>query len=299
MAENRIGFAFNNPDLTSDYYYPNWGKIVTPDELRYVVLFGTRLTSSDQSQTYTDDMLQYYIDNAIGIVERDLNIDIYPRTVRYEDPIDQRTGERIPRTDIAGDANLVREAGYPYRAHLAEHFLLTKLRRRPLQKVLKAILIDPMYYTAIDLYSWRKEITGLESQVQFFPNQMIVAMGATPYMFLRNVNVRYPYDHYPNSIMIDYITGWQNAKDVPKDLVEIVRMLAGIALLNDYGDGRTAALASQSTNLNSISESFTTTMSATNAMYGARIIQFRKQIEEWYKRNHRKYKRTVLGALGG
>ena len=298
MAENRIGFAFNNPD-TSSYYYTDWGKIVTPDELRYVVLFGTRLTSTDQSQTFTDEILQYYVDNAIGLVERDLNIDIYPRTVRHEDEIDQTTGERKPRTDIAGDVNQIREPGYPYRTQFAEHFLFTKLRRRPLQKVLKAVLIDPMYFTAINLYTWRKEITGLESAVQFFPNQVVAAMGASPYMFLKNVNVRYPYEHYPNALLIDYVTGWPTAKDVPKDIVEIVRLLAGVAVLNDFGDGRTSALASQSTSLNSISESFNTTMSATSAMYGARIIQFRKQIEEWYKRNHRKYKRTVVGALGG
>lgn len=296
--ENRIGFSFNNPDLTSDYYYTGWGKIVTPDELRYVVLFGTRLTSSDQSQTYTDEMLQYYIDNAIGLVERDLNIDIYPRVVRYEDPIDQTTGQRIPRDGISGDVNQVREPGYPYRAHLAEHFLLTKLRRRPLIEVLDAKLQDPMFTTAISLYAWRKEIKGLESMVQFFPNQVVAAMGANPYVFMAKASVRYPFDNYPNAIMIDYKTGWENAKDVPKDLVEVIRLLAGVALLNDFGDGRTSALASQSTNLNSISESFNTTMSATNAMYGARIIQFRKQIEEWYKRNHRKYKRTVVGALG-
>lgn len=298
MADNRIGFAFNNPDLTSDYYYPGWGKIVTPDELRYVVLFGTRLTSSDQSQTYTDDMLQYYIDNAIALVERDLNIDIYPRTVRYEDPIDQSTGQRIPRTDILNDPNLVREPGYPYRTHLAEHYMYVRLRRRPLQEVLAAKIVDPMFFTTIDIYSWRREFPGFESMVQFFPNKFIAALGQFPYVFTRQVAVRYPYDNYPNAIMIDYRTGFKNAKDVPRELVEVVRLLSGIALLNDFGDGRTAALASQSTNLNSISESFTTTMSATNAMYGARIIQFQKQLKEWWQRNHRKYKRNYVGTLG-
>lgn len=301
MPENRIGFSFNNPDLTSDHYAPEWGLIVTPDELRYVILFGTRLTSSDQSQTYTDDMLQYYIDNAIGLIEADLQIDIYPRIVRHEDMIDKDTGNRIPRSDIPEDEINVREPGYPYRSRLAKQYLYTALRRRPLQEVMTAKLYDPVMNQIIDMYKWRRERPGLQSVVQFIPNSIGAMAGSAAFpMMAGGINgfmVKYPFDNYPNAIMIDYKTGWPNVKDVPKDLVEIIRMIAGIMLLNDFGDGRSAAIGSQSTSLNSISESFSTTMSATNAMYGARIIQFQKQIKDWWNRNSSRYRWTDFGVL--
>jgi len=295
--DNRKGFAFNNPDLTSNHYYDNWGLIVTPDELRYVILFGTRLVSSDMSQVYTDEMLQYYIDNAIGLVERDLDIHIYPRIIRHQNLIDPNTGQEIERDDIPpNESNRYYEPGYPYRENESQHYFYVRLRHRPLNKILKAFFVSPNHNKIIDLYPWRREFRGLQSEVQFYPRGSI-SLYSTDFFSVKLLT-RYPLNNFPDTILIDYKTGWENAKDVPKDLVEAIRLIAGIALLNDFGDGRTAALANQSTNLNSISESFSTTMSATSAMYGARIIQFQKQLKDWYSRNHEKYKRTILGVLG-
>ena len=96
--EYRVGFAFNNPDLTSSHHADNWGLLLTPDEMRYIVMFGTKLTSPDANQTYDDNMLQYYIDNAIYMLERDLGISLFPKIVRYRDPINVITGEVEPRT---------------------------------------------------------------------------------------------------------------------------------------------------------------------------------------------------------
>jgi len=295
--DNRIGFAFNNPDYTSDYYYDNWGRIVTPDEIRYVSLFGTRLVSSDMSQVYTDEMIQYYIDNAIGLVEKDLDIHIYPRIIRHYNLINEITGEEIERDDIPADErNRIYEPGYPFRYNESQHYFFIRLRKRPLNKVLKAVLVAPNGGQIINLYPWRREFKGLQSEVQFYPRSHFGIAGLA---IVNNQNFIYhSLDNFPGSILIDYKTGYENAKNVPRDLVEAVRLIASIAILNDFGDGRTAALASQSTNLNSISESFTTTMSATSAMYGARIAQFQKQLKEWYVRNHNKYKRTILGVLG-
>jgi len=69
--------------------------------------------------------------------------------------------------------------------------------------------------------------------------------------------------------------------------------------MNIYGDGRSAAIASRSVSLNNVSESISTTMSATNAMFGARIIQYQKEIKEWFALNRSKYSRTFIGVLGG
>lgn len=295
--EERVGFAFDNPDLTSDHYYPDWGLPVTPDELRYLVTFGTKLVASDANQTFTDENLQYYIDNAIGLIEADLQIDIYPRMIRHEDPIAE-DGSRTARDDILSDDNLVREPGYPYKQNHADMYLYIKLRRRPLIELLKAEIVDPIQNRLIDIYSWRKEKPGLEAKVQFFPRLGVSVLAGYPWiMGTKKTLFRYPFDNFPNAIMIDYKTGWENCETVPKDLIELIRKLAGIMLLSDFGDGRSAALASASANLNSISESFNTTMSATSAMYGARIMQWQKEIKTWWSRNYRRYKRADIGFL--
>jgi hypothetical protein len=297
MAEMRIGFGFNNPDLTSDHYAPGWGKLVTPDELRYIVMFGVKLVASDAAQTYTDDNLQYYIDHAVGIVEADLQIDLYPRIVRHNDPIDTTTGARIPRTDIdPGERNQVREPGYPYKTTLANYYMFTKLRRRPLQEVLLAKLVDPVQSKLIDIYPWRREMAGLEARVQFFP-QIGTTMIGLPFISQSLQKIRYPLENFPEALLLDYRTGWPNASAIPTDVRELTRKLAGIMLMSDYGDGRSAAVASQSASLNSISESFTTTMSATNAMYGARIIEWQKWIKTWWGHNAKRYQRNPFGVL--
>jgi len=294
--DERKGFAFDNPDLENDKYYTDWGLVVTPDELRYIVAWGTKLVATDASQTFTDNNLQYYIDNAIDIVEADLQIDLYPRVVRYEDPIDPETGARTPRSGISDDVNQIRELGYPFRERLADHYLYVKLKRRPLQEVISAKLVDPVRNTLIDIYPWRRELSGLEATVRFFP-QVGSGLVGIPFMSQNLLRLYYPFKDFPNAIMIDYKTGYERADKVPRDLVEVVRKLAGIMLLNDFGDGRSAALASASASLNSISESFNTTMSATNAMYGARILQWQKELKQWWQRNHNRYRRSIFGVL--
>ncbi len=295
-ADPRHGFFFNNPQA-SDHYAPGWGMLVTPDEIRYVVTFGAKLVSSDAFQTYTDEMLQGYIDNALGIIEADFGIDIYPRTVRYEDPIGS-DGAVIPRSLPLNEANLVREMGYPYKRSNANYYMYVKLRRRPLLEVLDAQMLDPLgQNTLIDLFPMRIEKKGLDSRVQFFPRSTVPLVSGYPWLLAGGGFFNYPFDNYPDAIKIDYRTGWANASMVPKDIAEGLRKLAGIYLLMDYGDGKTSGVASQSVSMNSISEAITTGMSATSGMYTERVIEFAKELKLWYKINKTRYKRNQLGVL--
>jgi len=294
-SDGSVGFAFNNPDLTSDHYAPGWGLLHTPDELRYITMWGNELVAQAQSITYTDENLQYYIDHTIGVIEADLGIDIYPRIVRYNDPVDSISGARIPRVDIpVGEIN-IREQGYPWRKNYANYYLYTKLRRRPLQTLLSAKLCDPQGRMLMDLFPMRMEKAGLEAVVQFFPHTA-TPMTGFPFAY-GGMTIRYPYENFPEAIKLDYQTGWPSAKDVPLDLRELVRKIAGIMLMQDFADGVTACLASGSVSLNSISESYATTMSAENTMFGARVLSFRNDIKEWKKNNYWRYKRSIMGVV--
>lgn len=330
--EFRVGFAFNNPDLTSEHHatlnrgtlaspdIQGWGYLVHPDELRYIVGFGNKLVSPDASQTYDNNMLQWYIDTALAMIERDLDIDILPRVVRHEDPIindsvsqgggslagegmviriETINSERTARVDIPAlsiEPNQIREPGYPYRPNPARHYFYVKLRRRPLIDVLKSVLADPIQNQIIDIFTWRREFPGYDARLNFFPNIANVG-NSYPFIPTKLLNVQYPFHDYPSAIYIDYRTGFLNAADVDIELRAVLLWTAGIMLMEDFSDGKAPGIASASANLNSISESFGTTQSATNSLLGARIAYYKEHLKNWYTKNQNKYQRAFLGIL--
>jgi hypothetical protein len=309
-CETRTGFSFNNPDTTSNYLAPGWGLIVTPDELRYDEMFGNMLIAEADSQSITDDQLNDYTRVMIGYLERELNIDILPRIVRHMNLISE-SGTEIERTDIEEDqswlsqmdrkqksALYIREPGYPYRVNAARRECFVKLRRRPVIELLSAKFIDPYFQnTLVDLMPYRYVKPGLSGVCYFKPRQQIS----------RYTNFQHIWQHIfapftndrQNIFLIDYKTGYENCQDVPDDLRNIIKKLAAVVLMNIYGDGKLAAIASRSVNLNSVSESINTTLSATSATFGARIIQYQKEIKSWMSQNRSKYSRTIFGNLGG
>lgn len=299
-VESRQGFAFNNPDIDSDYLAPGFGRICHQDELRYDELFGNMLIAEADSQSITDDQLSDYERMAIRYLEVELNIDILPRRIRHEDIIGQ-DGIAITRTDI-DDADFtskmdrkqlselyIREPGYPYRVVAARRECYVKLRRRPVRDVLKAEFVDPYVgSTLIDLMPYRVVKKGFSGTCFFRPRQLTAWQD---YLFAPYANDR------QNVFLIDYETGYENCQDVPDEFRNIVKKLAACTLMNIYGDGKLAAIASRSVSLNSVSESINTTLSATSATFGARIIQYQKEIKAWFGQNRQKYSRTMFGNL--
>lgn len=307
-TETRIGFAFDNPDTTNSYHFPEWGLLVSYDELRYDELFGNPLIAEADSQSITNNQLLDYIRAAIRYLEVELNIDILPRRIRYENEIDE-DGDEIVRTDYDDTSYLsqmdrkqqktlyIREQGYPYRVTRARKEFRVKLRRRPVRDVLTAKFVDPYFGgTIIDLMPFRIVKKGLTGVCYFRPRQLTARSNV--FEVLWNNYVLGPYRRDLQRIfLIDYETGYENCQDVPDELRYIIKKLAAVTLMNIYGDGKLAAIASRSVNLNNVSESISTTLSATSATFGARIIQYRKEISEWFKQNRSKYSRTLIGVL--
>lgn len=307
-VETRKGFTFNNPDTTSDYLAPRFGLIMTADELRYDELFGNPLVAEADSQSITDDQLSDYVRMAIRHVEIELNIDILPRRIRFNDFIGE-DGVAVPRTDFDDSAYIarmnrkqlsdlyIREPGYPYRTVAARRECRVKLRRRPVRDILTANFVDPYFSnTVIDLMPYRILKQGLTGVCYFRPRMLTARMNS--YLYIWNNYIFAPYSRDIQSLfMIDYETGYENCQDVPDDLRYIIRKLAACTLMNMYGDGKFAAIANRSVSLNSVSESIGTTMSATSAAFGARIIQYQKEIKAWFSQNRAKYSRTIIGVL--
>lgn len=94
----------------------------------------------------------------------------------------------------------------------------------------------------------------------------------------------------PNYWTIQYETGW-NANKIPFDLINIIGKLAAIGVFNIAGDLILGAgIASMSLGIDGLSQSISTTSSATNAGYGSRIIQYTKEVNESLKRLKNSYK---------
>lgn len=306
--ESRIGYSFNNPDITSDYHAPRWGLLVTADELRYDELFGNSLISEADSQVITNDQLMDYARMAIRYLEVELNIDILPRRIRYENEIDD-DGNSITRTDFDDSDYLskmsrkqkkslyIREQGYPYRTIAARKELFIKTRRRPVRDLLTARFVDPYFGNQIiNLMPYRIVKKGFSGTCFFRPRYFNVKTSV--FLTYYNNHLFTPYSNdYQRIYLLDYETGYENVEDVPDEFRNIIKKLAAITLMNIYGDGKTSAIASRSVNLNSVSESISTTLSATSAAFGARIIQYQKEIKEWFAQNRSKYSRTTFGRL--
>lgn len=306
---NLVGFAFDNPDLDNSYHAPKWGLLVSPHELRYDELFGNPLIAEADSFTFTDEQLQDYARTAIAWLERELNIDILPRLIRYRDDIDGN-GNEVARTDIDDSAYLstlrtgkqknhlyIREAGYGYKIISARHEARIKLRRRPVREVLTAKFSTPYVGTAvIDLMPYRmlkKDFTGV---LNFRPNRTPLKTLGWDQIWQTYLLAPYLRD-LQDIFLIDYTTGYANAEDVPDELRFIIKRIAACTLMATYGDGKMSSIASRSVNLNSVSESISTTMSATSAAFGARILQYQKEIKTWLATNRQKYSRTSIGVL--
>ena len=82
----------------------------------------------------------------------------------------------------------------------------------------------------------------------------------------------------PNYFTTTYITGMQS---VPRDILDAVGKMATISAANVLGDVVLGAgIASSSLSIDSLSQSISTTQSATSSGMGARIIQYLKELDK-------------------
>ena len=295
-SETRKGYSFNNPDFTSNN---GWGCIVTPDELRYVYAFGNELVAPNY-QTITDETLKEYVNQGIASLEKDLDIKLIKRIYKYRTPIGQTERD----LSAFGDAGLDYEwsEGYDFNAkNVNEDYMYLKLRRRPVISIENVKWKDPTGADVIDIAQWLKP-NYEKGSLEFFPSAGSLASLPASYAVGNNIFSRIlrGRNTYPDAFFVDYTVGFEDVRYLRKkwpELFKVVGMLAAINLLNDYGDGRSPGLASSSISLAGISESYSTTQSATNALFGARILSFEKQLKDFYKKNKNKYSGLLFGSL--
>lgn len=228
--------------------------LLSTDELRELYLFGTDLTDDD-GNPFPERMLAHYIRAAVAWLEKELDIPLTPREIVEE------THDHF--------ANDYGRWGY-FQLH---HYPVIALRRVSFQypSQTSRVVIDPRWVVL--------EEAGARGVIQIVPGQGNIAdvllipgqlmplwSGAT--------------GRVPGVWRFDYRAGFE-AGALPADLKHAIGMQASIGVFNIAGDLIAGAgIANISMSIPGLSQSVGTTSSATNAGYGARIIEYQKELKE-------------------
>jgi len=117
----------------------------------------------------------------------------------------------------------------------------------------------------------------------------VLYSGYAPFYGITNVG------HVPNYWRVKYETGFNK---IPEDLVDFIGKYASIQVFNIMGDIILGAgIASQSISLDGLSQSIASTASATNAGYGARVINYLKELAEEKERLMNYYRSIPFTSL--
>jgi hypothetical protein len=293
LQNTQVGFSFDN-------YIPppnEWGKILTADDLRYTYMWGIDMTSSDVEQTnFQDSQLDFYIRESVGDWERLLDFDIMKHVYKTDDPILDPISKYHRSKYWRGGVDYTDEDdSYPYDPMQWQNFGFLQLRHQPIVSVERCIFKNPVGGQMMDLIAmqWIR-INKKAGQLNFYPTNGApygpFASGVLPWRLFGG--------RYSNAYYVNYTTGFPTSEFVPDDLRSVIGKWAVIKIMSTVGDGLLAGFSSQSVSLDGISESFSSTQSATSAFFGARIMQMQREIKDWLDNNRSKYGKIPLSFTG-
>lgn len=231
---------------------PDYAQVCLVQELLDHYLFGVNLTD-DRGKPYPRSLYEAYIRDAVGWIERELDISL-------------RNVARVERQDY--QYSDFRAYGYiqlDYAPVLAMDKIEFMLGSQQMFDV-------PSSWWALD------QSTGV---VRIVPTQ-----GALSTLLLAQSGVwlgpsiMWANDQFPQFFRLSYRHGFDLGQ-IPAEIKNVVLMKAAIGPLNIAGDLLIGAgIANVSVSGGGVSQSIGTTSSPTNAGYGARIIQYHKEIDK-------------------
>jgi len=228
--------------------------VISVQELQENYLFGLDLTN-DEGTPYPDSLYESFIKSAVAWMEQKLDIPIIPVSV---------TDER-----------------HDYMREEFIQYMFLKLFKYPVIDVSEVRLVLP---TEVEVKTFDREwihIQKLTGQLQLVPgasSNVSVPLVGIPGTF-------YPYLYgsrrlVPDAFRVTYTAGFESGT-VPENIKDMIAKKASFGPLNIAGDLLGGAgIASQNISIDGLSTGFNTTSSATNAGYGARLLQYSKEIKE-------------------
>ena len=279
-TEDSIGYTFGNYEVAPG----TWGTIVTPDDIRYTYIWGTDFKATNGA-SFTDEQIQYFIDSATEDIGRRLDITIRKKKCRC------RAAER--KLEKGKDYD-IDEGVYDFRFARISRYGLIKTRQKPIIKLHRLSLLSRMAesrdITRTVIVDKTKGLLKLMER-PIRPTETSSAIQTAVGMYgNQSMGAHLFYS-------IDYDAGFETSDDVPEDLREIVAKQASVHLLNIIGDGLMSGFSSSSLSMDGLSESFSSTQSATSAYFGARIKEYKDDIDLYIQQNHNKFGHIAMGCL--
>lgn len=271
VGSGKIGWTFGNYESGDD-----WGEILTPDDLRFTYMWGVDFRASN-GDIFTDEQIRFCINSALQEIERTLNYDITKKIIKCN-----------PSDD---DKYNIEEAGYSMRRGsnqiVLRHVPVLSIERFDLHSYFDNKIIDLKDNMILDKSKGVLEFRPLHGNM-VFQSAMTGGYGG---------GGAYSRSSYRNAFKIDYTVGLKNTSHVPEDVRDVIGKIAVLKILNIVGDGLIAGFSSSSLSMDGVSESFSSTQSATSAYFGARIKVYEDNVQEWKKANLRKFKRLCIGVI--
>lgn len=278
-SDTQAESALSAPRLGSD---PATDNIMTVSELMSIYLFGVDLTDDD-GNPYPEIVYDWSIRYAIDWLQHELDVRIRPEQIT----------ER-----------------YDYYRRDYQEWVFIKLRQSPIIDDLTGVDLSTLQpdLTRVKVM-WPSQTVALEfdqrwiqlrpgaGQLNIVPtagtfSQVLLSAGGALLPMLASGR-----DFVPNLFEVTYTAGFAEGQ-VPRALRELIGKKAAFGPLNLAGDLLGGAgIASQSLGIDGLSQSFNTTSSATNAGYGARLLQYEREIKQALPTLKRFYKGVRLAAV--
>jgi hypothetical protein len=274
-----VGYTFGN------YKAPegSWGEIITADDLR-TFLWGVDFRASNGA-SFTDEQIKFFIDDALKYVERTINITVKKTRVMSEP--EKRGKQKGKDYDES-------EAYYTFHQERVRRNGMITTRKRPIISVSRCDLLNrdntilPLLPSSV--------VDRTKGMITFFNHT--VRQSDTSRAVEAAINPSGPDAANRNLFYaIDYVAGFESSDDVPIDLRQIIAKIAACSLLNIIGRGLMSGFSSSSLSMDGVSESFSSTQSATSAFYGADIKEYKDDIDRYFAENKMKFGHIVMGAL--
>lgn len=226
-------------------------EFLSAEELRTNYLFGLDLTD-DAGNPMPDSLLEHYIKAAFSYLEIYLDMPLRPTAIDENHDFMWRDWQKWGEM---------------------------RANKRPIISIEKLTVELPGARAATEIpASWIKARGGRSRLIHIIPTggfQELFAYGGTWWAIpLANI------DFVPSAIRLEYTAGF-TAETLPEVIRDIAGKLAAHGPLNIAGDLIVGAgIASKSISMDGLSQSVNTTSSATNSGYGARLVQYNKEVKE-------------------
>lgn len=255
--------AVSNPGF--DRYLP----IITVKDLKDRYLHGVDFRDNE-GKTIKNSVFQFWIDQAISFVEHEIEQTIVPTNYQNEE--------------------------YDYRYEEYQSWGLIQLRHKPIitDPVIQMRLNKTVTFTTIpnDWVRCEKH-TG---QVQIVPTTGSLGefnfgnLSYLPRVLLFNSD-------WPAFFRISYTAGYEQDK-LPAIIAQLIGLLAALQALNVAGDlVLGAGIAATAISMDGLSQSISSTASATHTAYGARIDQYQADVQRILDLIRRYYGKKVKIAI--